>query len=146
MNVGNPYGENQACPLAGKAVAQAGELLPQSAITLLATRCHLSLHALRTGRGSASTVRTLLEVIIVAGVLSARRFEHVCAKSLRDAELAITRTVVKGVDVGHWMLTEDQLRAVSKVVGTFEQQMESPSIGEIEAAFEHAKAIEFIEC
>lgn len=34
---------------------QVAELLPRGTIVLLATRCHLALHALQKGEGSAAT-------------------------------------------------------------------------------------------
>ncbi|WP_157695845.1 hypothetical protein [Caballeronia hypogeia] len=77
----------------------------------------------------------------MAGILSARGYELVCAKSLRDAELAITRIVVKGANLGHWMLTEDELRAIKEVVGTFEEQIRRAPIADIEADFKNAKDI-----
>ncbi|CAD6557732.1 hypothetical protein ACFQ3P_30855 [Paraburkholderia sabiae] len=112
--------------------------LPGLTTNLIATRCHLALHAMRTANGTASTAKTLLEVVIVSGLLAELGYGQMSETTGRAAEATIRRVVISGLERGNWNFEEDEVQAICRIVAAFERQLEATPADEIEAAFEAA--------
>ncbi|MEX3815351.1 hypothetical protein AB3X96_34765 [Paraburkholderia sp. BR13439] len=116
-------------------------MLSSEGVTLIATRCHLALHAMNTSRGTASTSMTLLEVTLATRLLADMGYGAICDSAICEAARAIKRAVSSGLANGPWGFTNEDSSAISYILEIFERQLKEAPAPDIESAFKETTSL-----
>jgi hypothetical protein len=110
--------------------------LPRAASTFTALRAHLALDLLRRGKGNASSIRLLADVMCLVVYMVELGYCTTSQEPIDDADRAVARTVDWAGQTGEWRLDERGVAAFAPFVTAYDKLLEYVPVGALATAYD----------
>jgi hypothetical protein len=97
--------------------------MPRATADRLALEVHLALDILRRGQGRACDAQSLLQTMILAGLLAEQGHGHLELPAYREADFIICECFDRGRVTTEWSFDEGGFRAFARIVTLYDGQL-----------------------
>ena len=97
--------------------------MPRATADQLALEAHLALDILRRGQGRTCDAQTLLQAMILVGLLVDRGHGHLERPAYRAADAIICECFDRGRATNEWILDDGGFRAFARIVTLYDEQL-----------------------